>query len=379
LRSCLQCVFSYEGLAQSWNELVKDGELQAVSEDTGASACPCPSCPPSADREASERDRDPALTSRTLIDAWAWGPQPSLDQLKACLKTLVSEQYQLGSEAAASTLSSVRLKQQLAVAKRYYVALVRRRRGGATLLPHSPSLQSGNLQSPDVRGAKMPCEQPMQALARVGSRAALSFAFAFLKRAWRSGEDSDLCGELLRESLEALRAMPEASLFHEEAVSPVWLEVVDRADNFLRSVVLGCVFRASCCRRFPVPDQQLALSLLLELSIQRGTLSHLLGGVLLLLQLWDSGKYELDNRTVSHGTSVPLVTLLRRFQDIGCLRQKPGEGCTLTDGVPVVSPTECLLSLLTLPEDESLSVDLQQCAMVVMCHLDRLAAPYLPQ
>ncbi|XP_042145750.1 E3 ubiquitin-protein ligase HERC2 isoform X2 [Ixodes scapularis] len=397
----LQCVFSYEGLAQSWNELVKDGELQAVSEDvtsqarervglctcvpqTGASACPCPSCPPSADREASERDRDPALTSRTLIDAWAWGPQPSLDQLKACLKTLVSEQYQLGSEAAASTLSSVRLKQQLAVAKRYYVALVRRRRGGATLLPHSPSLQSGNLQSPDVRGAKMPCEQPMQALARVGSRAALSFAFAFLKRAWRSGEDSDLCGELLRESLEALRAMPEASLFHEEAVSPVWLEVVDRADNFLRSVVLGDinvgVGLSRGCGQVPVPDQQLALSLLLELSIQRGTLSHLLGGVLLLLQLWDSGKYELDNRTVSHGTSVPLVTLLRRFQDIGCLRQKPGEGCTLTDeGVPVVSPTECLLSLLTLPEDESLSVDLQQCAMVVMCHLDRLAAPYLPQ
>lgn len=79
----------------------------------------------------------------------------------------------------------------------------------------------------------------MQALARVGSRAALSFAFAFLKRAWRSGEDSELCGELLRESLEALRAMPEATLFHQEAVSSVWLEVVERADKFLRSVVLG--------------------------------------------------------------------------------------------------------------------------------------------
>ena len=42
-------------------------------------------------------------------------------------------------------------------------------------------------------------------LARVGSRAALSFAFAFLRRAWRSGEDADLCSELLQESLDALR------------------------------------------------------------------------------------------------------------------------------------------------------------------------------
>lgn len=37
-------------------------------------------------------------------------------------------------------------------------------------------------------------------LARVGSRAALNFAFAFLRRAWRSGEDSDLCTELLQAS-----------------------------------------------------------------------------------------------------------------------------------------------------------------------------------
>ena len=32
-------------------------------------------------------------------------------------------------------------------------------------------------------------ERATLGLARVGSRAALSFAFAFLRRAWRSGED----------------------------------------------------------------------------------------------------------------------------------------------------------------------------------------------
>ncbi|XP_054929802.1 E3 ubiquitin-protein ligase HERC2 isoform X6 [Dermacentor andersoni] len=395
----LQCIFSYEGLAQSWNELVKDGELQAVTNDalsqgreraawctcgpqTGSLGCPCPSCIPPVEREASDQEKSCVVTSKSLIDVWAWGPQPSLDQLKACLKTLVCEQHQLNWEAAASTLSSVRLKQQIAVATRYYTALVRHRK---TLLPVESSASHVISQSPDIRRTKLPSEQPMQALARVGSRAALSFAFAFLKRAWRSGEDSELCGELLRESLEALRAMPEATLFHQEAVSSVWLEVVERADKFLRSVVLGDINvgvgqHSRGCSQVPVPDQQLALSLLLELCIQQGTLGRLLSGVLLLLQLWDSGKYELDNRTVSHGTCVPLVTLLQRFQSISCSRPKQMEKCSYENGdIPVVNPTECFLSLLTLPDDDSLSVDLQQCAVVIMCHLDRLASPYLPQ
>lgn len=79
-------------------------------------------------------------------------------------------------------------------------------------------------------------------LARVGSRAALSFAFAFLRRAWRSGEDADLCSELLQESLDALRSLPEATLFDEGCVSTVWLEVVERATKFLHGVVAGYVF-----------------------------------------------------------------------------------------------------------------------------------------
>lgn len=49
-----------------------------------------------------------------------------------------------------------------------------------------------------------------------------------------SGDDADLCSELLQESLDALRALPEATLFDEGTVSPVWLEVVERATKFLR-------------------------------------------------------------------------------------------------------------------------------------------------
>lgn len=56
-----------------------------------------------------------------------------------------------------------------------------------------------------------------------------------------AGDDADLCSELLQESLDALRALPEATLFDEGTVSSVWLEVVERATKFLRSVVLSVV------------------------------------------------------------------------------------------------------------------------------------------
>ena len=42
-----------------------------------------------------------------------------------------------------------------------------------------------------------------------------------------------------------------------------------------------------------------------------------------------------------------------------------------------VSPTECFLRYLSLPDDDTLELDLRQCAVVIMSHLDRLAAPYM--
>nr|CAD7453260.1 unnamed protein product [Timema tahoe] len=43
-----------------------------------------------------------------------------------------------------------------------------------------------------------------------------------------------------------------------------------------------------------------------------------------------------------------------------------------------MSPTDCFLRYLHLPEDDSVSVDLKQAAVALVSHLDRLAAPYLP-
>ena len=159
--------------------------------------------------------------SQSLINSWTWSDQPSRAQLDSCLERLVTEQSQLVSGAAASSLSSARLSQRLTVLQRYLTAL-----GRSTSQPDPGQDQartergrSGGGQT--SRAPPAPGEKAALGLARVGSRAALSFAFAFLRRAWRSGEDQDLCSDLLSESLEALQALPEASLFHTETVSKV--------------------------------------------------------------------------------------------------------------------------------------------------------------
>lgn len=80
-------------------------------------------------------------------------------------------------------------------------------------------------------------DHPLSGLALVGSRAALSFAFAFLRRSWRSGEDTDLCTEVLVESLDSLQSLPEATLF--DGISTVWLDVIERTSKFLKTVLQG--------------------------------------------------------------------------------------------------------------------------------------------
>ena len=123
-------------------------------------------------------------------------------------------------------------------------------------------------------------------LARLGSRAALSFAFAFLRRAWRNGEDSDLCTDLLQETLEALIMLPPPSLFDESSVSSVWLEVVERTSKFLRSVVMGDVLNqesASSEVEIPAKDRNTALTLLLEFAIQKGKKSTFFLGFIVKL------------------------------------------------------------------------------------------------
>ena len=298
-----------------------------------------------------------------MIASWNWGEQPDGEQLAACLACVVREQGSLAAAAAGSTLSAVRLRQRLTVAQRYFTALSR--------TASRPEERSGrgdkDQQSGVAAGPHQKRDRPRPArgpagLARVGSRAALSFAFAFLRRAWRQGEDADLCSDLLAESLDALQALPAASLYQTEAVSGVWLEVVERAGGFLRQVVTGEV--AGGGTGPPSQDRHLALALLCELGLQRAGLAQLLGLILLLLDLWTAAREGEDNRVSVGGTRAPLLPLLSRLAEV-----EPSATAAQTGPSP--PPTLVWLQWLELPEEPDSEVDLQQAAVTVMSHLDR--------
>ncbi|XP_078115961.1 E3 ubiquitin-protein ligase HERC2 isoform X3 [Sander vitreus] len=377
LKIDLQRAFSPEGLSEMWNEMVKDEEISFNGEES-AHPEDCTDCfgtqkkeEPN-DKEKKEEEETSTSVHHSIIETWDWGRQPDETELKDCLLVLVDDQQKLSAQMAKSTLSAQRLRQRLVILERYLISLSHsmmeekykvRWKG-----PPSPPLPAADNKSP------RPASKGVEGLARVGSRAALSFAFAFLRRAWRSGDDADLCSELLQESLDALRALPEATLFDEGTVSSVWLEVVERATKFL-SDVHGS---ASTKGNIPLQDQHLALAILLELAVQRGTLSQLLSAVLLLLRLWESGTREMDNERSTQGTSAPLLPLLQRFQNIHSSKEEPipeEEAEILT---AQMSPNESFLRYLTLPQDNDLAIDLRQTAVVIMAHLDRLASPCSP-
>ena len=279
---------------------------------------------------------------------------------KLTLINIFQEQQKLCSDAAGTTLYSYRFRQRSTVLKRYYIAQCRNSQK-STIPPESEDVSNIEVKRSEVK------VQGTQGLARLGSRAALSFAFAFLRRAWRSGEDGDLCTDLLEETLDALRLLPPASLFDESTVSSVWLEVVDRTSKFLRSVVQGQMDSIEV----PLKDRHTALILLLELALQRGSLHEILKMVKLLLDLWSLGqRSRQDNRAGLRDSCAPIIPFLRRFEEI--------EAETENDDLEDFTATQSFLRYLEYPPDPNVNIDLEQSAVIIMSHLDRLAQKYQP-
>ncbi len=151
----------------------------------------------------------PAATSARLSESWTWGRPPGDAELGRYVQLLIAEQRRLCGEAADSTLFSARLRRRLAVIERQVVAAKRdngrKRRRRRTTGKEAKTLEADTgaaNREEDVapvapakarrrrstRRPFTPGERAGHGLAKLGSNAALSFAFAFLRRAWRSSE-----------------------------------------------------------------------------------------------------------------------------------------------------------------------------------------------
>lgn len=360
--------------------------------------------------------------SDAILNSWLWGPVPSTEEQVSCIKALLAEQRDISLKAASHSLSAVHLRQRLFVYQRYFTALTRVRTGvgqgeatigqsasTAATMPHphcmdgaAPALRASASVDSVLSEPNTPAtigygghERATLGLARVGTRAALNFSFAFLRRAWRSGEDTDLCSELLADALEALQGLPEASLFDTSQVSALWSEVLERSSKFLRQVVLGDVMGGRCV--VPRADRHIALSLLMELGSQKGTLSATLEVIVLLLTVWEKDRHEVeDNRAPASaqasagGGSAPLASILRRYAEISAqaAARSGGGGGKHRNGERwqhegAMTPTETFLADVRLPtlideDGDATSVDLKQAAVMMSCHLDRMVQAQLP-
>lgn len=207
------------------------------------------------------------IASDAIFESWLWGQTPNHAAKVECQKTLLNELHDISLQAAGNCLSSMHLRQQLFIYERYFVSLARckqqqqqqqaQMQQQQTLdipLQQQPSTNSNNpFLNPTDRGATKfqddsrlsgrerfakyaqmstqdlcspvrDSERATLGLARVCTRAALNFSFFFLRRAWRSGEDTEMCSELLCEALESLQDLPEALLFDTSQVSDGFLE-----------------------------------------------------------------------------------------------------------------------------------------------------------
>ncbi|XP_065364219.1 probable E3 ubiquitin-protein ligase HERC2 [Calliphora vicina] len=359
------------------------------------------------------------IASDAIFESWLWGQTPNNSAKVECQKTLLNELHEISLQAAGNCMSSIHLRQQLFIYERYFVSLARckqqhqqqQQQQQQAQMQQQQTLDIPLLQPPsnsnnpflnpidknmnkfqddsrlsgrerfakyaqqssqELRSPVRDSERATLGLARVCTRAALNFSFFFLRRAWRSGEDTEMCSELLCEALESLQDLPEALLFDTSQVSPLWIEVLERSIKFLRQVALGDPMGTRCTA--PKEDRHTALCLLLELGAQKGSLAATLEAVVLLLTLWDKDKATDDNRDVPQNAGAPLVPILKRYEAIG------NYGLT-TNTAPDILPssaTECFLRFLTLPEQETANVDLKQAAVVIISHLDRLAKPHMP-
>ncbi|XP_026481651.1 probable E3 ubiquitin-protein ligase HERC2 [Ctenocephalides felis] len=423
-------IHSEEHLNSLWNTLISDGELVGPFSEGTVNAngglaklsesgkhycgmmvlnclccdgicgpnkgCNCSACKALDEEISVIKGQNEYIPSEQYMDTWLWGPPPSTEQKQDCIKSILHELDTISQNAAGTCLSSIRITQRVTIMQRYMAAVCRNlfnydNKYGADAVKSVDSASVFNSHKDVVKqinSAKDATnhEKVLTDLARVGSRAALSFSFAFLRRAWRSGEDTDICTELLSEALDSLQSLPMACLFKHNTISPIWLEILDRSHKFLKQIVLG---DGQC--GIPKADQNISLCLLFELCAQRGVLSSLLECVSLLLALWNKECSE-DNRSSSQLSSAPLVSILQRIEalepedDICNLQQHHKNPKTSNINLKqnenyqnlniTTSPTQCFLRFLSLPNDASINMDLKQSAVIVMCHLDRLTLSY---
>ncbi|XP_048005438.1 probable E3 ubiquitin-protein ligase HERC2 [Leguminivora glycinivorella] len=354
-------------------------------------------CGPCSTLSAEEELRIAMLTklpipqpSSTVIDELKWKLDPGPECLKSLLEALIWEQRTRAMHSAVTVPYVSQIRRLIVLCKRHLVAVIREyyfsgRTNGIKLDKKTAAAddravglvnKTYDIDTHDDREEQDADSESALGLARVGARAALRLALSLVRRAWRCGEDADVCSALLRDALEAVRALPDAALFAGAGADPaqqvprsqkIWAEVVGSAAEFLHQVVtneVGC--------NAPLGDWRTSLCVWVELCARRAELPALLKAADVLVTLPPQQKRQPDNSTTPEECTAPLGPFLRRMAKV--VAPNP---MVITEPNTEVNPTVTYLRDLNIPNGDGL-MGVRKAGIALMCHLNRLGEPLLP-
>ncbi|XP_028033518.1 probable E3 ubiquitin-protein ligase HERC2 [Bombyx mandarina] len=335
-------------------------------------------------------------TSLQIIDDLKWKQDPGPECLLSLMESLIFEQRFRAINTAVSCPLVSEIRHLIVLCNRHLVAVIRdqshrKEVKKAKLEKKPPHGVSNRALSNVVNALNNPIDASAESqeeieeptddsestlgLARVGARAALRLALSLVRRAWRCGEDADVCSALLKDALDAVRALPDAALYAGTGTpqqaprsQKIWAEVVDSAAQFLHQVVTGEV---GC--NVPVGDWRISLCVWVELCARRAELPALLKAADVLVTLPPKQKRQPANHRITlEECTAPLGPFLRRMAKVAAPNPMVNnEPSTETN------PTEVFLKELNIPSGDGL-MSVRKAGIALLCHLDRLGAPLLP-
>ncbi|XP_050522470.1 E3 ubiquitin-protein ligase HERC2 [Daktulosphaira vitifoliae] len=232
-------------------------------------------------------------SSKQLFESIVWKSNCNEDDIISLITHLTAEQRKLCENICYSTLFFNRTQLRMTIASRYFGAFYRDLFFQFKTEPHnSLNAISKNITNTEIIKRNNKDEEKNSLFAKIGTQTALNFSFGFLVSTWRSGNNSDLCTQMLKESLSSLQSVPEQYLINKNSIPKYWIETLERSTKFLFQVVNGNVTLSDPkiinANQIPDIDRQLALCLSLELGIQRKSLCQLLQCVLMFFDLGSS-------------------------------------------------------------------------------------------
>nr|XP_026484631.1 probable E3 ubiquitin-protein ligase HERC2 isoform X1 [Vanessa tameamea] len=367
---------------------------------SGCACVPCTALSAEEELRASIQSKIVAPSpSVQVIDDIKWKLDPGPECLQSLMEALVWEQRVRAINTAVSCPFISQIRRLIVLCHRHLVAVIRDQNNHKEVkkvkLEKKPVHGVSNralsnvvsaLNKPVELSSDAPEDSEEQTddsesafgLARVGARAALRLALSLVRRAWRCGEDADVCSALLRDALDAVRALPDAALYagsgqmnsiaqQAPRSQKIWAEVVDSAAKFLHQVVAGEV---GC--NVPQGDWRTSLCVWVELCARRAELPALLKAADVLVTLPPKQKRQPDNRIVLEECTAPLGPFLRRMAKVAApnpiVNSEPN-----TESNPI----ETYLKELNIPSGDGL-MSVRKAGIALLCHLDRLGAPLLP-